>query len=301
MKHFPNRPTTPALVVVGIVSVLVAAECFAAEAAAGRKVPPGAVALGYTKCVIDERPSVADIAPGPTGNFKWFKGLWYETNMPESKFEMVDGVLAMHLRGGLVSTPHDFSQRGRLPLLPGKDGFYAEFDIRLADNDRDHWPAVWIMPVEFDGTHGSRLPGDPANYLRYMELDVDEGGMGPGMAGTVHNWLWAGGAVKRHRVNPNNMIFKPLDRAKVHTFGASYDPKKTNVTWWLDGKKQMSATTPYCPEIAAKQHFYLIVNSNFHYKKDLDYLMFVSGVRAFVPPTSPLPAAAEAKELRSKP
>ncbi len=69
----------------------------------------------------------------------------------------------------------------------------------------------------------------------------------------------------------------------------------------LDGKKQMIATTPYCPEIAAKQHFYLIVNSNFHYKKDLDYLMFVSSVRAFVPPTSPLPAAAEAKEIRSKP
>ena len=63
----------------------------------------------------------------------------------------------------------------------------------------------------------------------------------------------------------------------------------------------MIATTPYCPEIAAKQHFYLIVNSNFHYKKDLDYLMFVSGVRAYVPSASPLPAVPEAKETNSKP
>ena len=96
------------------------------------------------------------------------------------------------------------------------------------------------------------------------------------------------------------MVFKPLDRAKVHTFGASYDPTKTTVTWWLDGVKQMSATKPYCPEIAAKQHFYLIVNSNFHYKKDLDYLMFVSGVRAYVPPTSSLPGVSAGQERKER-
>jgi hypothetical protein len=290
MKRFPNRLTTPALLVAGTVLLLVAAEGLAAEAAAGRKVPPGATALGYTKCVIDERPAAADVALDNKGNAKWFNGLWCTPPEPRGKFEMVDGVLAIHRDGVLVSAPRDFSPRGQLPLLPGKDGFYVEFDVRLSDNDHDHWPAVWLMPIEFDQKNTNHYEGDPPGRTRYMELDVDEGSMGPGMAGTVHSWIWRDGRVERHRHNPNNCLLTPLDRAKVHTFGASYDPTKTTVTWWLDGVKQMSAAQPYCPEIAAKQHYYLIMNANFQHKKELDYRMFVSGVRAFVPPTSPLPA-----------
>ena len=300
MKHFPNYSTMPALLVVGIVSVLVAAECFATEAAAGRKVPPGAAALGYTKCVIDERPSTADISFDNKGNAKWFNGLWCTPPVPRGKFEMVDGVLAIHLDGVLVSAPCDFSPRGRLPLLPGKDGFYVEFDVRLSDNDHDHWPAVWLMPIENDQKNTNHYEGDPPDRTRYMELDVDEGSMGPGMAGTVHSWIWRNGRVERHRHNPNNYVFTPLDRAKVHTFGASYDPTKTTVTWWLDGVKQMSATKPYCPEIAAKQHFYLIMNANYQHKKDMDYRMFVSSVRAYVPPTSSLPAVPAQQGLKER-
>jgi hypothetical protein len=132
-----------------------------------------------------------------------------------------------------------------------------------------------------------------------MELDVDEGGMGPGMAGTVHSWAFRAGKIDRHRLNPNGLLFTPLDRTKVHTFGASYDPVKTTVTWWLDGVKQMSATKPYVPDIAVKQHFYLIMNANYHWKKDLDYTMFISGVRAYVPPTSSLPAVPAAQRLEN--
>ncbi len=290
MRCFVNGSRTPVLLVLGIGLTLVVAGCVAAEAATTRKVPPGAAALGYTKCVIDQRPSVADIAPGKTGHFKWFNGLSYQPPAPSDKFQMVDGVLAVHPRGVLVSTPHDFSNTGRLPTLPGKDGFYVEFDVRLSDNDPDHWPAVWLLPVEHNFKNGDHYEGDPEGYVRYMELDVDEGGMGPGMAGAVHSWAGSFRKLERHRLNPNHLVFTPLDRTKMHTFGASYDPVKTTVTWWLDGVKQMSATKPYCPDIAAKQHFYLIMNANCHWKKDLDYQMFISGVRAYVPPTSSLPA-----------
>ncbi|MGA2068830.1 MAG: hypothetical protein ABSG86_27935 [Thermoguttaceae bacterium] len=289
------------MLVVGIVLVLVAAACLAAAAPAGRKVPPGAAALGYTKCVIDERPSVADVALDNKGASKWFNGLWCTPPEPRGKFEMVDGVPAIHPCGVLVSAPRDFSPRGRLPLLAGKDGFHVEFDVRLSENDHDHWPAVWRLPIEYDQKNSNQYEGDPPGRTRYMELDVDEGGMGPGMAGTVHSWVWRDGRVERRRHNPNTLLFTPLDRAKVHTFGASCDPTRTTVTWWLDAVKQMSTTKPYCPESAARQHFYLIMNATFQHKKDLDYRMFVSGVRAYVAPTSPLPAAAEAKEINSKP
>jgi hypothetical protein len=299
MKYLLNDIRPSALLRTGIGLTLVMAGCVTAQAAASGKVPPGAATLGYTKCVIDERPSVADIAPGKTGNFKWFNGLWYQPQMPSSKFEMVDGVLAVHPRGVLVSAPHDFSNQGRLPALPGKDGFYAEFEVRLSDDDPDHWPAVWMMPIEHNGKNGDHYEGDPEGYLRYMELDVDEGSFGPGMTATVHNWAGNFRTLERHIQNPNNFLPAPLDRTKMHTFGASYDPARTTVCWWLDGVRQISATSPYVSRIAAKQHFYLIMNANYQKKKSRDYRMFISGVRAYVPPTSSLPAVPAAKGHRA--
>lgn len=290
MKYLVNGMRAPALLFVGIGLALLMAECFAAEAAAAEKIPPGAAALGYTKCVIDERPSVADIAPGPTGHSKWFMGLWYHTYVRLKSFEMVDGVLAIHPRGVLVSAPHNFAHTGRLPTLAGKDGFYAEFDVRLSDDDPDHWPAVWLMPVEHNGKQADHYAGDPEGYVRYMEADVDEGSFGPGMTATVHNWAGDFRRLERHIQNPGNFLPAPLDRTKMHTFGASYDPVRTTVTWWLDGVKQISATLPYVPRIAAKQHFYLIMNANYQKHKSRDYRMFVSGVRAYVPPRSSLAA-----------
>ena len=52
-------------------------------------VPPGAAALGYTRVLINETPTVADIAPNTTrtGHYKWFSGQWYET--PPSQFKYV--------------------------------------------------------------------------------------------------------------------------------------------------------------------------------------------------------------------
>jgi hypothetical protein len=56
----------------------------------------------------------------------------------------------------------------------------------------------------------------------------------------------------------------------------------------VDGVEQMSAGAPYVPAVAAKQHFYLIISAQTQgAKKPCD--MFVSGVRAFVPPGSALP------------
>lgn len=249
-------------------------------------VPAGAVALGYTKRVINETPSAADIAPGNRGSYKWFSGQWYAQKAPSlDHYATRNGLLALALDGDLVSTPRDFSP-GRLPLLSGADGFYVEFDVRLSDNDRDHWPAVWLMPAEHDGKR-DHYGADPRGFERFMELDVDEGGFGPGLTGTVHstagvypNW--------KHIQNPNNVSPVAIDRSGKHSFGASYDPARQKAAWWVDGKLQMNAAEPYVPAVAARQHFYLILSSQSH-GANKPYFMFVSGVRAYAPPRSPLP------------
>jgi hypothetical protein len=142
------------------------------------------------------------------------------------------------------------------------------------------------MPAEHDGKR-DHYEGDPAGFERFMELDVDEGGFGPGLTGTVHSTegvypKW------KHVQNPNNVSPAAVDRSQKHTFGASYDPVRQKVTWWVDGKPQMSAGSPYVPAIAARQHFYLLLSAQSQGAKK-PYFMFVAGVRAYVPASSPLP------------
>jgi hypothetical protein len=256
---------------------------FAAIDAAADTIPPGAAALGYTKCIINEHPVVTDIAPGKRGNYKWFSGQWWYASRSPSldHYSMSNGVLTLSPGGDLTSTPLDFS-KSILPLLPGKKGFYVEFDVQLSDDDPDHWPAVWMMPAEHNGHRGDCYSGDPSGFERWMELDVDEGGFGPGLTGTVH----AGQGFDpnyQNPQNPNNVSKKPLDRSQKHTFGASYDPINSRVTWWVDGVKQMSTTAPYVPVVARQQNFYLIMSNQTHGKKK-PYSMFVSGVRAYIAP-----------------
>ncbi|MCY2988835.1 MAG: hypothetical protein NTY19_13350 [Planctomycetota bacterium] len=284
------RSTFVVFVLLGLLASLSRAAAPAGDKAtsgqATASVPPGAAALGYTKCVINERPTAADVAPGRNGSYKWFSGQWYsKTNPSLDYYETQNGVLAIKLGGNLVSAPLDFSQ-GKLPLLAGADGFYVEFDVRLSDHDPDHWPAVWLMPTEHDGKR-DHYEGDPPGFERFMELDVDEGGFGPGLTGTVHSTegVWPNW---KHVQNPNNVSRTPLDRSQTHTFGASYDPGQQDVTWWLDGQQQMSARAPYVPAVAARQHFYLILSGQSH-KAQKPHFTFVSGVRAYVPPRSPVP------------
>lgn len=271
------------LVIAGLSSVVLAQDAPA--------IPPGAALLGYTKCVIDERPAVGDIAPGKNGDFKWFSGQWYGAPPSLDHYTTKDGVLCLSLGGDLVSTSRDFSG-GRLPLLPGFDGFYVEFEVQLSDNDPDHWPAVWLMPAEHSGKQEDKYPGDPPGFERWMELDVDEGGFGPGLTGTVHSWtgIWKGNPDYAREMNHNNVSQTPLDRSQRHIFGATYDPVRLQVTWWVDGVKQHSAGPPYVPAVALRQHFYLIMGAQTH-GANKPYEMLIYGVRAYVPPSCPLPAA----------
>jgi hypothetical protein len=251
-------------------------------------VPPGAAALGYTNCVINDSPTAAEIAPGNSGNYQWFSGLCLVPQISLTNYSTVSNVLALNFTTNhldLVSTPRDLST-GALPVLAGSNGFYAEFDVWLSDNNPDHWPGVWLMPVEHDPpTHElDCYSGDPPGFERWMELDVDEGGWGPGLAGTVHSWsgIFQVPFIYNNLQNPNNIVSTALDRSQKHTFGASYDPMQQQVAWWVDGVYQMSAGSPYAPTIATQQHFYLIL-STYSHGQNIPYSMYISGVRAYVP------------------
>jgi hypothetical protein len=250
----------------------------------GQNVPPGAAALGYTKCVINDSPTAAEIAPGYYGNYDWFRGRGANTNQISSitNYSTVSNALTLNFTGtslDLETMQHDASA-GALPVLAGSNGFYVEFDIQLSDNGSDHWACVWLMPVEAaNGT--CCYPPDPAGYWRWMELDVQESGWDKGLLGTIHYWT----GIAPHQTstyNPNNVDPTPLDMSQKHTFGGSYDPVQQQVAWWVDGVQQMSAGSPYVPAVAALQHFYLIL-STYSHGLNVPYSMYVSGVRAYVP------------------
>ena len=262
-------------------------------------IPPGARQLGYTKCVYDERPQFANIAPGKTGNYKWFRGsCWSTVIAPASNYTDTDGILTLLQKGdgktpSLAGAPHDFNG-GVFPRLAGDKGFYIEFEVKLSANDPDHWPAVWMMPEEHNGGNGQPLqdvyPGDPPGYERWMELDVDEGGFRPGPMGSVISWqgIWSSGY---QNVTCNSWSSPKssaaLDRTQWHTFGASYDPQYSRVTWWLDGVKYFTADNSVIagcvPEIAKQQHFYPIIGAQTHGAQK-PYSMYVRRVRAYAPP-----------------
>jgi hypothetical protein len=271
------------------VTRLILAICLTGLLAAGNgmaqtePIPPGAALLGYTQRLIDEQPKASDIANDRSGPYKWFRGSWYSKNPPAAnRFETRGGAMVVLLGGVLVSAPHDFSP-GQLPLLPGANGFYVEVEARLSDNDPDHWPAIFLMPAEHNGKTQDHYPGDPPGFERWMELDIDEGGFGPGLMGAVHSWT---GIYPKYRDifnRGNNISRLPLDRTQWHTFGVSFDPSRQKVIWFVDGTEQMSAGAPYVPSVAAMQNFYLILGAGSH-GANKPYSMFVRAVRAFIPP-----------------
>jgi len=246
-------------------------------------IPPGAAACGFMKKLFDVKPTVADISPDRKGVFPWYNGQWCTSKLqPMDKYFMTDGVLTLAEDGDLVSYPPDFSHPGTLPTLSGEKGFYIEFEVSLSDNDQDHWPSLWLMPIEKNNKQTDAVyDGAPEKFEHWMELDIEEGGFSKGTTTTVHN-CWGIWPNYHHIQNGNNWSNEPLDRTQKHRFGASYDPRTSTVCWWLDEKMIRTATAPYVPEVAKRQHFYILITAQMH-KEKKPYKMYVHAVRAYEP------------------
>ena len=247
------------------------------------ELPLGAGLYGYTKCVIDESPiDPKTITTGKEGDYKWFSGLWYVKDPPAlDRYSVEDGTFVMLSDGSLTSNPKIYGKKGRLPALPGKDGFYVECIASIDGGGQGErfTQSFWLFPT-------AKLAGHPKGAADwFMELDVDEAAFGPGLTGTVHNYSETR---KFHIQNGNNISRTPLDRTKPIAFGAAYDPKTATVSWYVNNELQMTAHSPHVPNIAAEQEFYLIVEA-VGGNPEKPYKMYVHSVRAFVPPSSALP------------
>jgi len=244
--------------------------------------PAPAKALGFTRAAITLCPKLADISTSGLGTAALYNGHQWQKPIPAPSLytSSPDGGLRMIAGGTLCSVSHDM-QAGTLPLLDGSRGFYVEFTTRLSDDDPDHFPAVWLMPVEHNAAQHDHYDPDPKGYERYLELDVDEGGFTKGFMGTAIAWEGIWPHYQRTRSNPIWAV-PPLDRSKTHTFAALFDPTDLRVSWFLDGKLQYTATGPAVPRISLQQHFYLILEANQHDKK-IPYYMDVLDIRAFTP------------------
>jgi hypothetical protein len=244
--------------------------------------PRGAALLGYTNCIVDERPTAEDIAPARTGNYKWFSGQWYTKHPPAlDHYSTNKGALVIGLGGDIVSAPQDFSPSG-LPRLPGASGFYVEFEASLSGNDPDHWPALWLMPIEHNKAKDDRYDGDPVDFERWVEFDVDEGGFGPGHAGAVH--VWSGIYPRYQKITGRTLSKESLDRTKRHAFGLSFDPRSGEVSWWVNNHKEKTVILTDPGKTAAKQNFYFLVSAQSHGKR-VPYSLTLHRVRGFLPTT----------------
>ena len=262
-------------------------------------VPLGASSLGYTNKVFDISPTTADIAPGMTGQFALFDGMFYDGAPDLSPYAKPTDGLVIPLNKQVVGQTK-VSTKGTLPYLYGGDGFYVEFQAKCSDNDPENWPALWLMPAEHDANNVLGMRDiywmDPgmdaamaAGYERWMELDVDEGGFNAGTMGSVINWRgnWNQGGYTNTTAN-NVSSTATLDRTQWHVFGASYDGAQT-VTWYLDNVQVFqvvgngSLNGPISPA-AATQQFFIIMGAQSHGTHN--FTQTVRRVRAYQPTVS---------------
>ena len=242
--------------------------------------PPGATQVGALQPAFRDCPQVADIEfNGRAAGRKYYNGLYFTKPKDSALYAQADDGVVMN-KGGVMSTARMTSHPGQFPLLSGARPFYVEAQVATSSNERDNFPAVWLMPIEHNLRMEDVYEGDPKSFERWFELDIDEGGFGPGGHNTAISWTGIFPNYKKIQ-NPNPTSNVPLDRTRPNVFGVSYSPDTLTVRWWLNGVQVNEATQPFVPEIARRQNFYLILSAQSH-KNISDYQMKVMGVRAFV-------------------
>lgn len=255
--------------------------CFSQEIICyDRVVPFAASEVGARDVLYIDCPRLEDVDYTGLGDSrKYYNGLWYKKKNSDNFFEAADDGIIIKI-GGDLATVKVNSYPGYFPLFNGRQSFYIEVQASITSNDRDNFPAIWLMPIEHNFRLDDVYHPDPIGFERWFELDIDEGGFGPGGHHTAISWTGKWPDYKKIQ-NPKPTLKESLDRTKPNVFGVSYDPKTLTVRWWLNGRKVLEAGPPYVPEVARLQNFYLIVSAQSH-RNISDYQLKFMGVRAFV-------------------
>lgn len=223
------------------------------------------------------RPRADTISPTGDGAFPLFNGTWWDHGRPPVSV-LRDSAQGLQIPlGSAIATASVHSRPGTLPLLDPDKGFFVEFEVALSSNDPDHFPAVWLMPIEHDAHQNDRQEGAPPGFERWVEIDVDEGGFAPGPHGVIIEWqgLWPHYTRQIH--GPGNGP-TPLDRTRPHHFGFSYDPVAKAARWWRDGLP----SAPYPVPWIGHHHYYLIISAQSHGARK-PYAMMLRSVSAYQP------------------
>lgn len=241
--------------------------------------PPAATQVGAVQALFRDCPRLEDVDfTGKADGFKYHSGVNFAPLKDRRFYDAAPDSVILR-KGGVLATVKTSAHPGRFPLLKGDRPFYIEVQAALSSNHRDNFPAIWLMPIEHNLRMEDVYPPDPKGFERWFELDIDEGGFGPGGHHTAISWS---GKYPDYRKiqNPNPTSKVPLDRTRPNVFGVSYSPHDLTVRWWLNGQQMLQASHPYVPEIARRQNFYLIVSAQSH-RNISDYQMRFMGVRAF--------------------
>jgi hypothetical protein len=263
-------------------SSVTASSAVATEAVCPLRADPPAATTRHLSKLFDFCPVLADISTDGLGPSTLYNGTWWQIKDPPrpSLYTQHDGALEIAVGGCVASVAPKTMQPGTLPLLSGSAPFYIEFDYALSNADgNDHFPAVYLMPVEHDAKQRDHYPSDPSHFERYQEIDVDEGGFSPGPMGTAIAWAGVWPHYERTRSEPD-LHNVPIDRTLPHRFAAAYDPRTLAITYLFDDVAQYVAQAPSVSEVIRKQHFYAIVCAQSH-GLNADYRMRILRVRAY--------------------
>jgi hypothetical protein len=219
---------------------------FIAEMPAAAPQPP-AQAANYSLVFYDDFTNL-NLSPDGSGQYPWFKDLWWET--APSPFAASASSSVLNLTWNKGQTPSETS----ITSCSG-DGLrcrafrYGYFEARMKwDVTTGAWPAFWMIPVE--AIWGATESG---------ELDVFDGQGDPADAhtffGTIHDWVTINGkAVDAANNNAQNSYVIPgVDFSQWHTYGVLWIPGR--VTWYFDDNSILTALTY---PIFDQQEYYLI-------------------------------------------
>jgi hypothetical protein len=73
--------------------------------------------------------------------------------------------------------------QGFLPYLSASQGFCVEEAVTHSLSNPDNWAAFFVEPQEHNTLQNDHLGTDPTGYERWLELDVNENGLGTNQGG----------------------------------------------------------------------------------------------------------------------
>jgi hypothetical protein len=206
-------------------------------------------APNYSLVFYDDFTNLNLAADALTGEYPWYRGIWYESLPTPFKASVSSSALKLTWNTGQSpadTTISSCSQDG----LHCRAFRYGYFEARMKwDVATGAWPAFWMIPVQ--NIWGASETG---------ELDIFEGQGDPADShtyfGTIHDWVSVNGTSTdiANNLASNSATIPGVDFTQWHKYGVLWVPG--TVTWYFDDVQVLTAPTY---PIFDQQYFYLML------------------------------------------